>query len=139
VRVRALRGDLFAPVAGERFDAIVSNPPYLPSEDDELPRQGPQRAWEGGTDGRLVLDRICAEAPAHLRPGGFLLLVHSSVCGVEPTVQRLEGAGLTVEVLERRRGALGPLVSARAPLLEARGILAPGEREEDMLVVKAAA
>jgi len=139
VRVRALRGDLFAPVAGERFDAIVSNPPYLPSEDDELPRHGPQRAWEGGTDGRLVLDRICAEAPAHLRPGGFLLLVHSSVCGLEPTVQRLEGAGLTVEVLERRRGALGPLVSARAPLLEARGILAPGEREEDMLVVKAAA
>jgi release factor glutamine methyltransferase len=139
VRVRALRGDLFAPVAGERFDAIVSNPPYLPSEDDELPRHGPQRAWEGGTDGRLLLDRICAEAPAHLNPGGFLLLVHSSVCGLEPTVQRLEGAGLAVEVLERRRGALGPLVSARAPLLEARGILAPGEREEDMLVVKAAA
>jgi hypothetical protein len=42
-------------------------------------------------------------------------------------------------VLERRRGALGPLVAARAPLLEARGILAPGEREEDMMVVKAAA
>jgi release factor glutamine methyltransferase len=139
VRVRALRGDLFGPVGGERFDAIVSNPPYLPSEDDQLPRHGPQRAWEGGTDGRLLLDRICAEAPAHLNPGGFLLLVHSSVCGLEPTVQRLEGAGLTVEVLERRRGALGPLVSARAPLLEARGILAPGEREEDMLVVKAAA
>src|SRR5215211_565792 len=61
VRVRALRGDLFAPVAGERFDVIVSNPPYLPSEDDQLPRHGPQRAWEGGTDGRLLLDRICAE------------------------------------------------------------------------------
>jgi release factor glutamine methyltransferase len=139
VRVRALRGDLFAPVAAERFDAIVSNPPYVPSEDDELPRHGPRRAWEGGTDGRLLLDRICAEAPAHLNPGGFLLLVHSSVCGLEPTVRRLEGAGLAVDVLERRRGALGPLVSARAPLLEARGILAPGEREEDMLVVKAAA
>jgi release factor glutamine methyltransferase len=139
VRVRALRGDLFGPVGGERFDAIVSNPPYLPSEDDQLPRHGPQRAWEGGTDGRLLLDRICAEAPAHLNPGGFLLLVHSSVCGLEPTVQRLERAGLGVELLERRRGALGPLVSARAPLLEARGILAPGEREEDMMVVKAAA
>jgi release factor glutamine methyltransferase len=139
VRVRALRGDLFGPVAGERFDAIVSNPPYLPAEDDELPRRGQRRAWDAGTDGRVLLDRICAQAPAHLNPGGFVLLVHSSVCGLEPTVQRLEGAGLTVEVLERRRGALGPLVSARAPLLEARGILAPGEREEDMLVVKAAA
>ena len=64
--------------------------------------------------------------------------MHSSVCGLEPTVGALERAGLTVGVLERRRGALGPLLSARAPLLEARGILAPGEREEDMLIVKAA-
>ena len=139
VRVRALRGDLFAPVAGERFDAIVSNPPYLPAEDDDLPRRGPERAWDAGTDGRVLLDRICAEAPRHLRPGGFLLLVHSSVCGLEPTVRRLAEGGLAVDVLERRRGALGPLLGARAPALEARGSLAPGQREEDMLVVKAAA
>jgi release factor glutamine methyltransferase len=139
VRVRALRGDLFAPVAAERFDVIVSNPPYVPAEDDALPTRGPQRAWDAGTDGRALLDRICAAAPDHLRPGGFLLLVHSSICGVEPTVERLEGAGLAVDVLEKRRGALGPLVSARAPELEARGILRPGEREEDMLVVRAAA
>jgi release factor glutamine methyltransferase len=139
VRVRALRGDLFAPVAGERFDVIVSNPPYVPAQDDELPARGPQRAWDAGTDGRALLDRICAAAPAHLRPGGFLLLVHSSICGIEPTVERLERAGLSVDVLEKRRGALGPLVTARAPELEARGILRPGEREEDMLVVKAAA
>jgi release factor glutamine methyltransferase len=65
--------------------------------------------------------------------------VHSSVCGLEPTVRRLEEAGLAVDVLERRRGARGPRRSARAPVLEARGILAPGQREEDMLVVKAAA
>jgi release factor glutamine methyltransferase len=139
VRVRALRGDLFGPVAGERFDAIVSNPPYLPAEDDELPRRGQRRAWDAGTDGRVLLDRICAQAPAHLNPGGFVLLVHSSVCGLEPTVEALERGGLAVEVRGSRRGPLGPLVSARAPLLEARGILAPGEREEDMLVVKAAA
>jgi hypothetical protein len=42
-------------------------------------------------------------------------------------------------VLELHHGALGPLFATRAPLLEARGILAPGEREEDMMVVKAAA
>jgi release factor glutamine methyltransferase len=139
VRVRALRGDLFAPVAGERFDVIVSNPPYVPAQDDVLPARGPQRAWDAGTDGRALLDRICTAAPAHLRPGGFLLLVHSSICGIEPTVERLEGAGLGVDVLDRRRGALGPLVTARAAELEARGILRPGEREEDMLIVRAAA
>jgi release factor glutamine methyltransferase len=139
VRVRALRGDLFAPVAGERFDAIVSNPPYLPAEDGDLPATGARRAWDAGTDGRILLDRICDGVAAHLRPGGFLLLVHSSLCGLQPTVRRLERARLSVDLLERRRGALGPLLAARAPLLEARGILPPGEREEDMLVLRAAA
>jgi release factor glutamine methyltransferase len=137
-RVRALRGDLFEPVSGERFDVIVSNPPYVPAADDVLPTRGPQRAWDAGTDGRALLDRICDAAPAHLRPGGFVLLVHSSICGVQPTVERLARAGLAVDVLERRRGALGPLVTARAPQLEERGVLRPGEREEDMLVVRAA-
>jgi release factor glutamine methyltransferase len=138
-RIRAVRGDLFAPVAGERFDAIVSNPPYLPAATGELPSSGPERAWEAGTDGRALLDRVCAGAAEHLGPGGFLLLVQSSVCGLDPTVAALERGGLRADVLERRRGPLGPLLTARAPLLEARGLLAPGEREEDVLIVRGAA
>jgi release factor glutamine methyltransferase len=139
VRVRALRGHLFAPVAGGRFDAIVSNPPYLPAEGDELPSRGPERAWDAGRDGRVLLDRICREAPAHLNPGGFLLLVHSSIIGYERTAELLEHGGLRVDVVERRHGPLGPLLTARAPLLEARGMLAPGVREEDVLVVRGTA
>src|SRR3712207_2272084 len=81
VRVRALRGDLFAPVGDQRFDAIVSNPPYVPAETDELPDSGPERAWDAGLDGRAFLDRLIAEAPGHLRPGGFLLVVSSSILG----------------------------------------------------------
>jgi len=77
VRVRALRGDLLAPIDGARFDLIVSNPPYVPAEADELPRRGPGRAWEAGRAGRALLDRICAEAPARLAQGGALLLVQS--------------------------------------------------------------
>jgi release factor glutamine methyltransferase len=139
VSVRALRGDLLGPVAGERFDHIVSNPPYLPSEDDALPTRGPARAIDAGADGRVLLDRICAEAPAHLRPGGTVMLVHSNLIGVERTVAALEAGGLRVDVVERRRGPLGPLLTARAPLLEARGLLAPGEREEELVVVRGAA
>src|SRR5437660_1567412 len=48
VTVRALRGDLFAPVRGRRFDLIVSNPPYVPGASSELPRRGAARAWEAG-------------------------------------------------------------------------------------------
>jgi len=136
VRVRGRRGRLFQPVAGERFDAIASNPPYLPAEDDELPARGPQRATDGGRDGRVLLDAICAQAPAHLAPGGAVLLVHSSVIGVERTADLLERAGLRVDVLERHHGPLGPLLTERAELLEARGMLAPGVREEDVVVVR---
>src|SRR4051795_887718 len=86
VRVRALRGDLFTPVAGERFDFIVSNPPYMPAENDEIPARGPARALDAGTDGRILLDRICAEAAAHLNPGGAVMLVMNDLIGIEPTV-----------------------------------------------------
>jgi release factor glutamine methyltransferase len=137
VRVRALRGDLFAAVAGERFDAIVSNPPYVPSPTDDLPARGRARAWDAGRDGRALLDRICDRARAHLRPGGRLLLVHSSLLGVEPTMDALRARGLAVDVPVRERGPLGPLMDGRRDHLEAAGMLEPGQSEEDVLVFRA--
>ena len=136
VSVRAVRGDLLAPLAGERFDVIVSNPPYVPAETDATPR-GTARAWVGGADGRAVLDRVCEQAPHHLRPGGVLLLVQSSVCGERLTLDRLAAGGLQAEVVARRRGPLGPLLSERAQELERRGLLEPGRREEELVVVRA--
>jgi release factor glutamine methyltransferase len=135
VRVRVLRGDLFQPVAGERFELILANPPYLPSETDELPARGPARAWEAGRDGRVFLDRLCAGAPRHLRSSGRLLIVQSSLAGEQATLDRLAEAGLRPDVLARQRDPLGPLLAARAPMLEQRGLLAPGEREEDLVVI----
>jgi release factor glutamine methyltransferase len=144
VRVRAVRGDLFAAVGPRRFDAIVANPPYVPAEaaaegngdGDRLPARGLRRAWEGGRDGRAVLDRICAAAPDHLRPGGFVLLVHSSVNGLQQTVDRLADGGLEVDVVDRRQGPLGPLLGARASALEERGLLPRGQRHEELLVIR---
>jgi release factor glutamine methyltransferase len=136
VRLRAVRGDLFEAVAGRRFDAILANPPYVPAEDDELPTTWPDRCWDAGHDGRVLLDRIIAEAPAHLRPGGFVLLVHSSICGTDATLDGLRAGGLEADVVVRRRGPLGPLMSARARTLEERGLLQPGQREEEVVVVR---
>ena len=136
VRVRALRGDLFGAVARERFDVVVANPPYVPAEREELPRRGLARAWDAGRHGRALLDRIAEGVPAHLRPSGTVLLVLSSVIGVEPTIRRLEGGGLEVDVAARRHGPLGPLMWARAALLEQRGLLRPGQREEELLVLR---
>jgi release factor glutamine methyltransferase len=137
VRVRALPGDLLQPLRGSEFDLIVSNPPYVPAETDALPSRGAARAWDAGREGRTLIDRICDEAPACLRPGGALLIVHSSVCGEASTLERLQRNGLGTEVLARRRGRLGPILAARAQVLEERGLLAAGEREEELLVIRA--
>jgi release factor glutamine methyltransferase len=135
VRVRAVRGSLFEPVAPERFDCIVSNPPYVPSHDDALPTSGLARAWDAGRDGRLLLDRICTEAPRHLRPGGVLMLVHSTLIGEERTLGLLDDAGLEPEVAERRRGPLGPLMRQRVR----DGLLPPDTEEEEVLIIRATA
>jgi release factor glutamine methyltransferase len=129
VRIHARRGDLFAAVAGERFDAIVSNPPYVPAATDELPSRGLARAWDAGRDGRALLDRICAGAAQHLNPGGVILVVHSSLLGYEPTAESL--AGLDVDVAAAERGPLGPLMRAR----RATGLIPPVDHE-DVLVVR---
>jgi release factor glutamine methyltransferase len=136
VRVRPRRGDLFGAVGARRFHAITANPPYVPSEDDELPTSGQERGWDAGYDGRIVIDRICAQAPDHLEPGGFVLLVHSSVNGTEQTCAALDDAGLEPHVVLRRRGPLGPLMAARAGLLQDRGLLPRGVREEEIVVVR---
>ena len=136
VEVRALRGDLFEAVPGERFDAIVCNPPYVPAPSDDLPARGPARAWDAGRDGRVLLDRICERAPEHLAPGGVLLVVHSSLLGYARTADRLAAGGLEVDLAAQERGPLGPLMNGRRAHLEAAGMLDPGQREEDVLVVR---
>lgn len=138
VKVTALRGDLFAPVGGRRFDLIVSNPPYLPHPDGELPRRGLARAWDAGLRGRTLLDRICQRAGEHLTPRGALLLIHSSVCGEQETIEALGSHGLRPSVIFRHRGPLGPRLAARADWLRAQGLLLPGD-QEDVIVFRAIA
>ena len=131
-----MRGDLFAAVPGQQFDVIVSNPPYLISASGELPRRGPRRSWDAGPDGRVFLDRICAQAHRHLAPGGVLLLVHSSLNDEQLTLGALARTGLEVRIAERRHGPLGKRMRARAPMLRERGLLPQGE-VEDIVIVRA--
>lgn len=137
LEVEVMRGDLFAPVAGRRFNLIVSNPPYVPSVTDELPSGGLARSWEAGTSGRVFIDRICRKAVDYLHPGGALLLVHSTVCGEAETIDALVRTGLSTEIVWRHHGRLGPLMAARADRLRRQGRLREGDHE-DVVVVRAA-
>lgn len=78
LRVDMRLGDWLTPVAGERLDLIVSNPPYIADTDPHLPALAhePRQALVSGADGLDDIRRIVAQAPAHLAPGGWLLLEH---------------------------------------------------------------
>jgi len=85
-------GDLFEGVGGERFDWIVFNPPYLPSEG-----AADEPSWSGGRTGGEVIARFLSEAAGHLKRDGAVLLVHSSMTGFD---RGRVGALYRVEVLE---------------------------------------
>ena len=78
--VRFAQGDWLAPLAGERYDLIVSNPPYIEAADPHLAqgdlRYEPATALASGADGLDDIRRIVAAAPTHLEPGGWLLFEH---------------------------------------------------------------
>ncbi len=107
LEVEILPGDLLEPIPAElrgRVDLIVSNPPYVTREEyDELPeevRAEPFEALVGGTD---VHGRLAEEAPAWLRPGGWLVLEIGETQGAE--VAGLLGDRFQpVEVLPDQRG-----------------------------------
>jgi release factor glutamine methyltransferase len=97
-RVRFVEGDLFAPFAdGERFDVIVSNPPYVSeAEFEKLPAHvrdfEPRMALKAGPEGFDAYDRLIPAAMNHLAPNGWLLLEIG--CSQEEGVrQRMGNAG----------------------------------------------
>jgi release factor glutamine methyltransferase len=139
VRCTLHHGDLFRPVAGQRFDLILANPPYVPAATNALSRHAISRCWDGGVDGRAVLDRLCAGAAGLLAPEGTMLVVHSAVCDDTATLRRFTDAGLRADVLARSTIPFGPVMRLRAAMLEARGLIEPGQCDEDLVVIAARA
>lgn len=76
-RISLYRGDLFAPLGDNRYDLIITNPPYVDADGmAALPpecRAEPKLAFDGGVDGLDVVRRILREAPDHLTPDGGLI------------------------------------------------------------------
>ncbi len=95
-------GDWWAPLAGQRFDLVVANPPYVAAGDPHLPalRHEPASALVSGADGLDDLRRIVAAAPAHLLAGGWLLLEHGHDQGA--AVRGLLAAAGFADVATRR-------------------------------------
>ncbi len=120
----------------EPFDLVLVNPPYVPCAPDS-PIRGRHRAWDAGVDGRAALDPLCAIAPDLLSDNGRLLLVQSVVSGVDTTLARLRTGGLAARVVARRTIPFGPVMRGRTALLEATGLIEPGCRDEELVVIRA--
>ena len=134
-------GSWSAAVGLEPFDLVLCNPPYVPEPAKREPvivgAGGPPASFNAGPDGRLILDPLCAAAPALLRRGGTALIVQSEFADVASTVTALQDGGLQVDVVARRTIPFGPVMTARALWLEDTGRLAPGRRTEELAVIRA--
>lgn len=105
VEIDARLGDCYAPVAGERFDLICSNPPQMPTPPGADREDAQAAADNGGLDGWALLDRIVAGAPEHLAPRGRLVFTIFDFLGLKTALAKVEGAGLVPSVLARETQA----------------------------------
>ncbi|ULN54680.2 methyltransferase [Mycolicibacillus parakoreensis] len=122
------------------FEAVVVNPPYVPTPPGAAPPAvvgSPARSWDGGVDGRAVLGPLCGSAGALLCPGGVLLMVQSEFADVDRSLLDLWAAGLSAEVVAEQRIPFGPVLSSRLDWLQRSGRMVPGCRSERLVVIRA--
>jgi len=127
-RVRLLRSDLFGALGGERYDLIVSNPPYVPAHEvDELPREygyEPALGLRAGSDGLDFALTILERAPEHLNEHGVLIV---EVGDSEPALAELLPQ-VPFAWIEFKVGQMGVFALTRAELethaLEFEAVLA---------------
>ena len=106
-----LESDLFSALAGQKFDVIACNPPYLPVSEEE---NVGDVALESGASGRVFTERLLGEFERHLKPDGVLLLLQSSASGWKKTQNILEEKGFLVEIAGREKFFFEEIVVLKA-------------------------
>lgn len=122
------------------YDVVVCNPPYVPADaghPDALPEPGgAATAWDAGADGRLVLDPLCDSADRLLADDGVLLIVQSEFADPGRSIRLLRQRGISAEVTLTQRIPFGPVLTGRASWMESAGLITPGLREEELVVIR---
>ena len=96
--IEILWGNLFEVVENRKFDVILFNTPYLPTEDDEVLDNTINYAFDGGLNGRKVIDLFLNEVKNHLNDGGIVQMIQSSLSGNDETLARLDDMGFIAEI-----------------------------------------
>lgn len=96
--IEILWGNLFEVVENRKFDVILFNTPYLPTEDDEVLDNTINYAFDGGLNGRKVIDLFLNEVGNHLNDGGIVQMIQSSLSGNDETLGKLDEMGFIAEI-----------------------------------------
>ena len=91
-------GDMFEPVKDKKFDVILFNTPYLPTDSDDIINDDLNYAFDGGLDGRNVIDRFIEEAPKHLNDKGIIQMIQSSLSDNDKTLNMFDKNGFIAEI-----------------------------------------
>ena len=96
--IEILFGNLFEPVKNRKFDVILFNTPYLPTEEDEVLDDTINYAFDGGLNGRKVIDLFLNEVGNHLNDNVIVQIIQSSLSGNEETLEKLDQLGFVSEI-----------------------------------------
>ena len=91
-------GNLFEPVKDRKFDVILFNTPYLPTENEEVIEDNLNYAFDGGLNGRKVIDLFLNEVKYHLNEGGIVQMIQSSLSDNHETLKKLNQEGFIAEI-----------------------------------------
>ncbi|VVB55959.1 Release factor glutamine methyltransferase [uncultured archaeon] len=94
--VEAIRGDLLNCIRG-KFDIIIFNPPYLPTDESERTKDWINIALDGGSDGRQIINRFLEDAGSYLVDNGRILMLLSSFTGIEKVKSKMKSLGYEIE------------------------------------------
>lgn len=95
--ITVLESDLFENI-NEKYDLILFNTPYLPVDEEEHVDDDYSKAWDGGVDGRAIIDKFLKEAPKYLKEKGKIQLVQSSFSDNDKTLTYLKDNGFNAEI-----------------------------------------
>ncbi len=110
-------GNLFDELENRKFDVILFNTPYLPTEEDDIIDDNLNYAFDGGADGRKIIDPFLYEVKNHLNKGGLLQLIQSSLSDINKTFEILSKEGFMCEVAASEHFFFEDIVLINAYLL----------------------
>ena len=96
-------GDLFEPVKDKKFDVILFNTPYLPTDSEDIINDDLNYAFDGGLDGRKVIDRFINQVSNHLNDKGIVQIIQSSLSDNDRTLDMFDRNGFVAEIAESEK------------------------------------